>query len=137
MTNQQYTLRSGVEKKLIEYLNVNGIDYEYEAVKFKYTIPASVHSYTLDFIIHKPNKHKPLRIETKGVFRGRWPVADRKKHLYLRDSDPNIDIRFIFQNPNAKIAPNAKTTVSQWASINGFKWIGINDEGGFEEWMNE
>lgn len=137
MKNNEYTLRSGVEKSFKAFLDAHEISYEYEAVKFKYSIPASEHTYTLDFIVYKPNKHKPLRIETKGVFRGRWPVADRKKHLFLRESDPNIDIRFIFHNPSAKIAPNAKMTVSQWADNNGFKWAGIKDLETIEGWINE
>jgi len=33
-------------------------------------------------------------------------------------SNPGLDIRFVFQNPKAKIAPKAKTTVSQWADEN-------------------
>ncbi len=135
MENRQYTLRSGVEKKLADYLTSSQIYYEYEVLKLPYEIPSSQHPYTLDFKVLNERTKKYIFIETKGVFRGRWPVADRKKHIYIRERNFNSDIHFVFQNPKAKIAPNAKMTVSQWATDNGFKWCGIEDTKTLEEWL--
>ncbi len=134
--NNAYTLRSGVEKKLADYLNKEKIEFRYEDTLFEYNIPESKHKYTLDFTIKK-NNGGCLNIETKGVYRGRWPVADRKKHLYIREANPKADIRFVFQNANAKIAPNAKMTVSKWAADNGFKWTTIDNLETLEKWLDE
>ena len=37
-------------------------------------------------------------IETKG----RFTAADRRKHLLVRKQHPHLDIRFVFENSNAK-----------------------------------
>lgn len=44
------------------------------------------------------------------------------KHLQIRESNPTIDIRFVFGNPNNKINPNSKTRYRDWCDQHGFKW---------------
>ena len=76
-------------------------------------IPASDHIYTPDFIL--PNG---IIVESKGLFE----VADRQKHLYIKQQYPNLDIRFVFTNPNTKIYKGSKTTYADWCSKNGFQY---------------
>jgi len=105
--------RSGLEDKVSDELKKIGIDGEYEKHQIRYTKPATNHTYKPDFRL--PNG---IFIETKG----RFTLSDRKKHLLIQNQKPELDIRFVFQNPSAKLAKNSKTTYGMWADKNGFKW---------------
>ena len=98
---------------------------EYESEKLAYVIPASKHTYNPDFKL--PNG---IFIETKG----RFTLEDRKKHLLIKAQKPDLDIRIVFQNPNAKLNKRSKTTYGMWADKNGFKWATKQVP---IEWINE
>ncbi len=85
-------------------------------MKLAYTIPASLHRYTPDFVL--PNG---IIIETKGIF----DAQDRAKQLLVRAQWPDLDIRMVFQHPNGKINPGSKTTYGQWCDAQGIRWAGI------------
>lgn len=85
----------------------------YEQSILKYTIPASIHQYTPDFILSNG-----IIIEAKGIFE----VADRQKHLLIKTQFPHLDIRFVFQNANNKLYKGSKTTYAMWCEKNGFKY---------------
>lgn len=57
-------------------------------------------------------------IETKG----RFMTADRQKHLMIQQDHPDLDIRFVFNNPNARISKTSKTTYAKWCEKYGFKY---------------
>ena len=78
-----------------------------------YEIPASVHRYTPDFILANG-----IIIEAKGLFES----DDRKKHLLIKATYPQLDIRFVFQNPKNKIYKGSQTTYADWCEKNGFKF---------------
>lgn len=40
----------------------------------------------------------------------------------VRGQHPDLDIRFVFSNANARIAKNSGTTYAMWAEKLGFKW---------------
>lgn len=40
----------------------------------------------------------------------------------VKASNPELDIRFVFQNANNKLSKNSKTTYGEWATKKGFKW---------------
>ena len=84
---------------------------EYETTKIKYVVPESLHTYTPDFIL--PNG---IIVETKG----RFVVADRKKHLLIQKQHPHKDIRFVFSNSKTKISKGSKTSYADWCNKNGF-----------------
>ena len=105
----KYGFRSGLEKRVSDALSKQGIPFTYEEDKIKYTKPARVSTYTPDFRIGN------LFIETKG----RFMTADRQKHLLIRDQH-ELDIRFVFSNPNQKISKNSKTTYAMWCDKHGF-----------------
>lgn len=57
-------------------------------------------------------------IEAKGLF----DVKDRQKHLFIKEQYPDLDIRFVFQNPKNKLYSGSKTTYADWCDKYGFKW---------------
>jgi len=105
--------RSGLEEQTAEHLRKLSIPFEYEpkGKRVPYLIPASKHTYTPDFVF--PNG---LIVETKG----RFTTADRKKHQLIKQQHPELDIRFVFQNANAKLYKGSPTTYAMWCKKNGF-----------------
>lgn len=113
--------RSGLEDLNAELLEKLGVPVAYEEARLEYLKPARVARYTPDFIL--PNG---IIVETKG----RFVTADRQKHLLIKDQHPDLDIRFVFSNPNGRISKQSKTTYAMWCEKNGFvfaaKTIPIN-----------
>lgn len=85
----------------------------YEDFYIEYTKPATKHKYTPDFVL--PNG---IIIEAKGIFER----EDRQKHLLIKEQYPELDIRFVFQNPKMKLYKGSKTTYEDWANKYGFKF---------------
>lgn len=108
-----YGFRSGLESAVYEDLKANGVDAEYEAHKVHFTYPPRDAKYTPDFVL--PNG---IIIETKG----RFVVADRKKHLIIQEQHPDLDIRFVFSNSRNRISKGSKTTYAMWCEKYGFKY---------------
>ena len=117
--------KSGLEETISNQIDSKGIKVEYESETLTYTIPASEHKYHPDFRL--PNG---IIVETKG----RFVIADRKKHLLVKAQHPELDIRFVFTNSKNKISKNSKTTYADWCVKNGFKYA---DKFIPEEWFNE
>jgi hypothetical protein len=87
-----------------------GAPFDYETLKLKYTRECV---YTPDFIL--PNG---VIIEAKGY----WLPADRTKHLRVRECNPEMDIRFCFQNAHNTLNKKSKTTYGDWCDKHGFLW---------------
>lgn len=104
---QNQKFRSTFESILAQDLITKGIDFDYEPKdgKIKYVIPAKQSTYTPDFIL-KTKSGKTIIVEAKGI----WVYEDRYKHLLIKKSRPDLDIRFVFYNQNNKIRKNSKTT---------------------------
>jgi hypothetical protein len=117
--------RSGLEDTIAKQLELMKIPYKYEERVVSYTVPESKHKYTPDFEL--PNG---IIIETKG----RFLVSDRKKHLLVKEQHPELDIRFVFSNPRAKISKVSKTTYADWCDKYGFKYA---DKMIPDEWIKE
>lgn len=105
--------RSGLEDRVAAELQQAGCLALYEPCRFKYEPIKKVRTYTPDFIL--PNG---IVIETKG----RFVSADRQKHLAIQKMYPELDLRFVFQNPNAKINKGSKTTYAMWCDKHGFQY---------------
>ena len=43
-----------------------------------------------------------------------------KKHLLVKEQQPNLDIRFVFGNSKNKIYKGSKTSYADWCNKNGF-----------------
>lgn len=107
--------RSNFELSVAKQLERQDIDPKecYEQNTIEYIIPETHHKYLVDFQL--PNG---IIIEAKG----RWSPEDRKKILYIMESNPDLDIRMLFQNPNVKIYKGSSTTYGQWCTKKGIKW---------------
>lgn len=114
---KQQGFRSGLELSVHEQLTNNGIPYQYETEKISYVVPAHSSKYTPDFIFTKKDGSK-LYIETKGY----WPASERKKMQFIKQSNPELDIRLLFQNANNKITKSSKTTYGTYATKIGVLW---------------
>ena len=121
----KYGFRSGLEERVAEQLDQLGIEYTYEKVKLKYIKPASQHVYTPDFVLANG-----IIVETKG----RFLAPDRQKHILVKRHNPDLDIRFVFSNSNARISKSSKTTYAMWCRKNGYLFA---DKTIPEEWLNE
>lgn len=102
--------RSGLERDVALLLKDMGVKFEYESTKVPYILQCN---YTPDFVL--PNG---VYLETKGFFKS----EDRRKMIAVKKANPELDIRLVFQAPQNRIEKRSKTTYSQWAEKNGFKW---------------
>lgn len=105
-----------------------GLKLEYETDKIKYVWPERTASYTPDFKL--PKEGGFFYVETKG----RWTVDDRQKHLLIKEQHPDIDIRFVFSNQNAKLYKGSPTTYAQWCEKFGFAYANKTIP---KEWLEE
>lgn len=115
--------RSMLEVAVARQLDEAGIKYGYETQRIEYTVPETVRKYTPDLIL--PNG---IIVETKG----RFVVADRKKHLLIQKQRPDLDIRFVFSNSKTKISKGSKTSYADWCNKNNFIFA---DKEIPEEWL--
>lgn len=104
--------KSGLEFKIAQQLK----KVEYETDKLKYEIPASTHVYTPDFKLKRN-----VYIEGKG----RLLPNERKKHLLVKEQNPDVEIRFYFENSDKPIYKGSKTTYGDWCDKNGFEWTDL------------
>lgn len=83
-------------------------------------------AYLPDFIILKNG----IIVEAKGYL----DTASCKKMLAVKRTNPDLDIRFVFQNANGKRNKRAKLKNWEWAEKHGFPWA----EGTIPEaWLKE
>lgn len=117
--------RSMFEAAVAKALRALKVPVHYETLKLVYTVPERTATYTPDFVL--PNG---VIIECKG----RFTAADRKKMLLVIRSNPDKDIRMLFQNARTKINKGSKTTYAMWCDKNKIKWT----EGSVPpQWVNE
>ena len=84
----------GLKKKIGEQLKSLKVNAEYESFKIPYVVPSVTRSYTPDYLL--PNG---IVLELKGLF----VLEDRKKHLFIKEQYPSLDIRFVFSNSKTKL----------------------------------
>jgi hypothetical protein len=102
-----------LEEDVAKALTEAGVPFTYEETKIRYIKPASEHQYTPDFVLDNG-----IIVETKG----RFLIADRKKHMLIKRQQPHLDIRFVFSNSNQKLNKGSYTTYAQWCVKNGFMY---------------
>ena len=107
MSQETSNFRSQLERRIAMNLDMRDVDYSYESMRIEYYIPAR---YTPDFVLDNG-----IIIEAKGYFR----VEERRKHMEIRRQHPELDIRFVFSNVDAKIE-KAKMTCGEWCEKNNF-----------------
>ena len=121
----KYGFRSGLEERIAQSLTSKGVGFSFETLKVPYVKPETKHTYTPDFILDNG-----IIIETKG----RWLLDDRKKHILIRKQHPNLDIRIVFQNANAKISKGSKTSYADFCEKHDIRYAHRDIP---EEWLRE
>lgn len=118
--------RSGLEVQIADGLSCAGVDFDEEK-----DIEAIPYTQSKDRKYH-PDFRLPngIIIEGKGWFKS----SDRQKHLCIKFQHPELDIRFVFSNPNNKIGKKSNTTYAMWCEKNGFKYAKGTVP---QEWINE
>lgn len=125
----KHGFRSGLEDNVNDMLIENNKSFSYESEKISYIQPQTKHNYTPDFVLNKIDGNK-MYVETKG----RWVKTDRLKFDLIFEQYPGIDIRFVFQNPNAKLYKGSKTTYAQYCDKKGWRWAKKEIP---DEWLKE
>ena len=120
--------RSKLELKFEEIIKEFDVAYDYEVTKIPYTIPESNHNYTVDWTFING-----LLVETKGYLSDH---KERYKYVLLKQQHPDLDLRFVFDNPN-KLCGGTKMTHAKWAEKYGFKYCSIKDVDQIQQWVKE
>jgi hypothetical protein len=126
----KYGYRSGLELKISDQIQSRDYPVNYETETIQYIVPEQQSKYTPDFVLTKRNGEL-MYIETKG----RWTAIDRKKMKHILQSNPDIDLRIIFQNPNQRISKTSKTTYESYALKLGIKYVAKRDMP--DDWLSE
>ncbi len=98
-------------RELVKINPHNNVEYETERLTC-----IIIKEYVPDFIITM-SSGKKIYIETKGYF----PYEDQVKMLGVQRANPRKDIRLVFQKDN-KLRKGSKTTYTDWARNNNFKY---------------
>ena len=77
--------------------------------------------YTLNY--HPDFKGEGYYVEAKGYFR----LEAVRKTLAVLKSNPGIDLRFIFQNPNSKLGGRKRMTCKDFANKHNLLWSTVED----------
>ena len=121
-------VRSKLEEKFAGILSNFDVDWFYEISKIKYTIPESQHTYIVDF-----TTKNGVFWECKGYLSD---YAERRKYVLLKEQNPDLDIRFVFDNPS-KLCGGTKMTHAAWAKKYNFPYCGVNDLETIRAWAKE
>ena len=107
--------RSKSEERVAGHLNDLGVAYQYEPKdkKVSYKVERTA-TYLPDFLLLDSN----IILEVKGYLSS----SDRAKYIRIKDSNPSVDIRFVFDRASNKLNKTSKTTYSEWATKHGFLW---------------
>ena len=108
--------RSGLEVTLAQQIEEAGLTVLYETEKISFVWPQRAATYCPDFKL--PSKDGgSFYVEGKGI----WSVDDRHKHLLIKDQCPDVEVRFVFSNANARLYKGSPTTYAQWCEEHGFQ----------------
>lgn len=108
--------RSGLEDRVSQQITEAGLKLLYETDKVNYVVPARDAKYTPDFKL--PKQGGFFYVETKGI----WTVQDRAKHLLIQKQHPDLDIRFVFSNQNAKLYKGSPTSYASYCEKHNFRY---------------
>jgi len=122
--------RSPLEEELYaKFTRFRSIVVGYEDEVLYYNVPIK---YLPDFTLKSKDGKRVIYVEAKGWFKPR----DRTKMLRVKETNPDLDIRFIFQKDN-RIAKGSNTYYSDWCEKHGFKYaVGVEDEV-ISKWIKE
>lgn len=122
--NKNAPYKSGLEAHIAKLLSTSS-EVRYETDKLVYEVPASLHKYTPDFKLKDG-----VYIEGKG----RLLPSERKKHLIVKEQNPDVVIHFFFDNADKPIYKGSPTSYRDWCEKYGFECT--DKRGGLpKEWL--
>ena len=104
--------RSGFEKTIAQQMDAAGMGYKFEESIVLYVCPATTKKYIPDFELDNG-----IIIEAKG----KWDLDDRKKIVMVREQNPKLDVRMLFQRDHF-LNKGAKTRYSEWCEKRGIPY---------------
>lgn len=124
---KQYGYDSQFESDVAAKMTEQQISWEREPTKVPWQPPPR--KYIPDFSITN-RSGKVWYLELKGLL----TVDDRMKLIAVKQQNPELDLRLMFQYPRRKIRKGSKTTYADWAEKFGLPWCA-----GFipSEWLLE
>jgi hypothetical protein len=102
--------RCKMEREVVEAAKQADPQLQYEKLKLPYAVKKT---YIPDVYLSNG-----ILVEIKGYFL----PSDRTKALLVQQQHPDMEVRFVFANPNTKLGKGSQTTYAQWCERNGFKW---------------
>ena len=131
--------RSKFESTIGHQLECSRTEYEYEPSgrRIRYVIPEKSGTYLPDFV-YTSRSGKEIIIEAKGL----WTYEDRYKHLLIKQQQPELDIRFVFQRASNRISKGSKISYRDICEGRGRGiWSGVtwpySETTIPEEWLKE
>jgi hypothetical protein len=121
----EFVFRSGFELHIAEDLIDNKVAFKYEEDTILYVVPAATRKYIPDFTLNNG-----IIVEAKG----RWTLEDRKKIVLVREQNPELDLRMLFQR-DQPLNKGAKTTYTAWCDKRGIPYAVGNKVP--KEWLAE
>jgi len=121
-SNEENSRSRGFENRIKTELEAQGVSFHFEPFSIPYRKECR---YVPDIVL--PNG---IIVEIKGWFKS----ADRKKHRLIKAQHPELDIRFVFGNPDNLIGKQSSTTYAKWCETNGFKYAHRHIP---QSWLNE
>ena len=109
--------KSKFEQNFAKALKTNGIKFEYEQVLVSFVQPEKKRKYYPDFKIR--TDEGVFIVETKG----RFTAEDRKKMIWVRECNPDLNVILMFQNSNVPIRKGSKVTYADWCRKNNYKFF--------------
>lgn len=119
------SVRSRLESRVCDDLTLRQVPWIYEPEAFKYTL---VHTYTPDLLLS--GSAGKIYVEVKGWFQ----APDRTKALHVREANPNLDLRFLFQSAERTLNSSSRTTYAAWCKKNDFLFCEARVP---ESWLKE
>lgn len=128
VTKLKSAFKSKLEERINAQIEAAGLKGNYETQVLRYVVPERKARYTPDF----PIGRKPIYIEAKGRFR---TASERAKMILVREQNPGVDIRLVFQKASLPIYKGSPTTHGKWAEDHGFLYA----DGGIipDAWLQE
>lgn len=121
--------RSGLEAAIAVGLTKAKVKFEYEKLKVPFTQPEQQRVYIPDFVLKKGKKVLCV-IEAKG----KLDSDGRKKLLWVKEQNPNLNLKILFQRANNKIRKGSKVTYADWATKHGFEYADFEKGGIPAKW---
>jgi len=113
MPKKKLLTRNNLEEDVLRQLSKGALTVSYETARLPYTISRN---YIPDFVVVLPSGYT-FYVEVKGYFR----AVDQTKMRAVKEANPDLDIRFLFQY-DKPVRKGAKMTYSDWADKYHFPW---------------